>query len=103
MKKLFLVFSLILATTALTLTARELRVVAPAKVGLSETNLMKVDEFMERAVADQKIAGVIVIIAREGKIGFFHTYGQRNIEAKQPMTGDTIFRIYSMSKAITTA
>src|ERR1043165_1659129 len=103
MKKTCFIISLILASAALTLPARELRVVAPAKVGLSETNLMKVDQFMEQAVANQKIAGGIIIISREGKIGFFHTYGQRNIEAKQPMTGDTIFRIYSMSKAITTA
>lgn len=103
MKKLPVLLSLILTALAPTLSAREIPVVAPAKIGLSETNLMKVDAFMEHAVADQKIAGGIVIISREGKIGFFHTYGQRNLEAKQPMTADTIFRIYSMSKAITTA
>lgn len=103
MKNFPVILSLALATAALNTSAREIPVVAPAKVGLSETNLMQVDEFMERAVADQKIAGGIVIVSREGKIGFFHTYGQRNIEAKEPMTADTIFRIYSMSKAITTA
>jgi CubicO group peptidase (beta-lactamase class C family) len=58
---------------------------------------------MERAVADQKIAGGIVMVSHNGKIGFFHTYGQMDREAKKPMSPDTIFRIYSMSKAITTA
>ena len=36
-------------------------------------------------------------------IGFFHTYGLMDREANKPMQADTIFRIYSMSKAITTA
>jgi len=104
MKESRLLLSLIyLAAATVTLSAREIPVVAPAKVGLSETNLMKVDQFMEHAVADQKIAGGIVIISREGKIGFFHTYGQMDLEAKKPMAANTIFRIYSMSKAITTA
>ena len=58
---------------------------------------------MERQVADKKIAGGIVIVSHDGKIGFFHAYGQMDLEAKQPMRLDTIFRIYSMSKAITTA
>ena len=85
------------------LPAREIPQVAPAKAGLSETKLAAVDQFMERQVADQKIAGGIVMISHGGKIGFFHTYGQMDREANQPMQPDTIFRIYSMSKAITTA
>ena len=56
---------------------------------------------MEHQVADQKIAGGVVIISHDGKIGLFHAYGQMDIEAKKPMKLDTIFRIYSMSKAIT--
>lgn len=94
---------LILAASALTLSAREIPVVLPARAGLSETKLAEVDQFMERQVADQKIAGGIVIISHNGKIGFFHTCGMMDIEAKKPMAPDTIFRIYSMSKAITTA
>jgi CubicO group peptidase (beta-lactamase class C family) len=93
----------LLALTALTLSAREIPVVTPARAGLSETKLAEVDQFMERQVAGQKIAGGIVMISRGGKIGFFRTYGMRDIEAGQPMAPDTIFRIYSMTKAITTA
>lgn len=88
---------------ALTLSAREIPQVTPAKAGLSETKLAGVDEFMNGAVADQKIAGGVVIISHDGKIGFFHTYGLMDREAGKPMSPDTIFRIYSMSKAITTA
>jgi len=94
---------LLLATLALSLSAAEIPIVPPAKVGLSKAKLAEVDQFMERQVADQKIAGGIVMISHKGKIGFFHTYGQMDREANKPMKPDTIFRIYSMSKAITTA
>ena len=85
------------------LAAGEIPVVPAAEAGLSATKLAEVDKFMERQVADKKIAGGIVIVSHDGKIGFFHAYGQMDLEAKKPMRLDTIFRIYSMSKAITTA
>lgn len=103
MKKITFLLALICSSLTLALKAREIPQVTPAKARLSETKLAEVDRFMEQAVANQKISGGIVIVSHGGKIGFFHTYGQRNLEAKQPMTPDTIFRIYSMSKAITTA
>jgi CubicO group peptidase (beta-lactamase class C family) len=83
--------------------AGEIPVVSAAEAGLSEAKLAEVDKFMEHQVAEKKIAGGIVIVAHDGKIGFFHAYGQMDVEAKQPTRLDTIFRIYSMSKAITTA
>jgi CubicO group peptidase (beta-lactamase class C family) len=83
--------------------AREIPLVTPAKAGLSKTKLAEVDRFMERQVADQKIAGGLVLVSHGGKVGFFQTYGLRDREANKPMAQDTIFRIYSMSKAITTA
>jgi CubicO group peptidase (beta-lactamase class C family) len=101
MKALSLTLGLCVAAFAL--PAREIPQVTPAKAGLSETKLAEVDQFMERQVADQKIAGGIVIISRNGKIGFFRAYGQRNLETKAPMEPDTIFRLYSFSKAVTTA
>ena len=103
MKKISSLLTLIFSTLALTLTGREIPQVAPAKAGLSETKLAEVDRFMEHQVADQKIAGGIVVISHNDKIGFFHAYGLMDREAKKPMWPDTIFRIYSMSKAITTA
>ena len=103
MKKISSLLALIFSTLALALTCREIPQVAPAKAGLSETKLAEVDRFMEHQVADQKIAGGIVVISHNDKIGFFHAYGLMDREAKKPMWPDTIFRIYSMSKAITTA
>jgi len=102
MKTTLLVFSLILTSLALTACARELPLVAPAQAGLSGDKLTGVDQFMERQVADQKLAGGVVMISHGGKIGFCHAYGQQDREAQKPMAPDTLFRIYSMSKAITT-
>jgi CubicO group peptidase (beta-lactamase class C family) len=103
MKKTVCLQLLILPVMALALTAREIPVVTPSKAGLSEAKLTEVDRFMERAVTDQKIAGGIIIIAHGGQVGFFHTYGLMDLEAKKSMSPDTIFRISSMSKSITTA
>jgi CubicO group peptidase (beta-lactamase class C family) len=96
-------YCLITLTLPWAVAAVELPAVAPAQAGLSEAKLAEVDRFMERQVNEKKIAGGIVMISHGGKIGFFHTYGQMDREAGKPMAPDTIFRIYSMSKAITTA
>ena len=85
------------------LPSAEWRVTSATEAGLSEQKLSEVDRFMERQVAELKIAGAVIIIAHDGKIGFFHTYGQMDREAGKPMRRDTIFRLYSMTKAITTA
>jgi CubicO group peptidase (beta-lactamase class C family) len=99
-KAIFLTLVILLT---LKLSAREIPVVTPAKAGLSETKLAEIDKFMQQQVADQKLAGGIVMVAHAGKIGFFRAYGSQDREAQMPMALDTIFRIYSMSKAITTA
>src|SRR5262245_60637527 len=98
-----IIAALLLFTCTLTLSARELPSVSPAKAGLSETKLAEVDRFMERSVADEKISGGTVTSARDGQIAFFHTYGLMDRDAQKPVAPDTIFRIYSMSKSITTA
>jgi len=54
-------------------------------------------------VAEKKLAGAIVAVARKGKVVHFGTYGKMDLAGDQEMTEDAIFRIYSMSKAITTA
>jgi len=79
----------------------QLPIAKPAKVGLSEKSLSQVDAKMEELIKDERLAGGIVVIARKGKVAHFKPYGLRDREAKLPMEKDTIFRIYSMTKAIT--
>ena len=56
---------------------------------------------METHVAQQKIAGGVTLLARHGKIAHLGVYGMMDVEAGTPMTPDTIFRIASMTKPIT--
>ncbi len=70
---------------------------------MSAEKLAKVGEIMNGFVKDKRIAGGIVLVARHGKVVFEETYGHRQLGDEQPLAADTIFRIYSMSKAITSA
>lgn len=70
---------------------------------MSSAKLGKVDEIVQELVAKKRLAGATVAITRKGKVVYFKTFGKMDIEADKPMREDTIFRIYSMSKGITTA
>ncbi|MEM8484458.1 MAG: serine hydrolase domain-containing protein [Bacteroidota bacterium] len=74
---------------------------APEDVGISSDRLARVDQLMEKHVDASQIAGAISLVARNGKVVHFNAYGARNIATGEPMTTDTIVRIYSMSKPIT--
>ena len=72
-----------------------------AKVAnLDVKTLEALDIAMQKQVDDKHISGVIGLIARHGKIGYYEAFGQRVIERNAPMTKDTLFRIYSMTKPI---
>ncbi len=71
------------------------------EVGMSGERLGRLAGTMEQLVDDRRLAGITTAVARHGKLAFFGTFGQRDIEAGAPMTADAIFRIYSMSKPIT--
>jgi len=85
------------------LRAGELPIAKPADVGMSAARLRGVDKAMDRLVGDGKIAGGVVAIARRGQVVLLKAYGKADLEADKPMATDTIFRIYSMTKAITSA
>ena len=81
--------------------SHELPMVEPEAVGLSTERLSRIDKVMEMHVNQQKIAGGVTLLARQGKIAHLGTYGMMDVEAKKPMTPNTIFRIASMTKPIT--
>ena len=78
-----------------------LPIVAPEAVGLSTERLSRIDRVMETHVAQQKIAGGVILLARHGKTAHLGAYGMMDVEAEKPMMPDTIFRIASMTKQIT--
>jgi len=81
--------------------AKELPVTSPEDVGMSSEALARIKPAVQALVDDVKIPGASVIVARKGNIVFFETFGMMDKEAKKPMQKDTIFRIYSMTKPVT--
>ena len=72
----------------------------PERVGLSSQKLQRIDSVFEEGIADERIPGAVVAIARHGKLAYFKSFGMQNAAAKLPMRTDSIFRIYSMTKPI---
>ena len=70
--------------------------------GFSPERLKRLDAAIEEQIASQQLAGGVMAVLRDGKPVVFKAYGQRDVEAGQPMRTDTIFRIASMTKALTT-
>jgi len=81
--------------------AKEISVVQPEAVGLSSAKLAQMQTTARKMVDEEKVAGIVTMVARQGKICHFEAYGSRDIEGGRPMQRDTIVRIYSMSKPIT--
>ncbi len=75
--------------------------VTPEDVGLSGARLYKIDHLTKRYIDEGKLAGTITLVARQGRIAHLQCQGKMDIEADKDMSDDTIFRIYSMSKPIT--
>ena len=71
------------------------------KVGVSTDRLARLGAGMKSLVDQGRVAGVITMVARHGKVIEFDAFGKRDIAAGLPMEKDSIFRIYSMSKPIT--
>ena len=75
---------------------------APKNTGLSTARLERITEHMERNyIGPGKIAGAQIVVSRHGNLAYFHSFGQMDRERGKAMADDTIFRIYSMSKPIT--
>lgn len=73
----------------------------PEDVGMSSERLGRIAPIMEDFVRDNRLPGVMTLIKRRGKIVHFDKFGLMDIKAGRPMQEDAIFRIYSMTKPIT--
>lgn len=73
----------------------------PSNVGLSPDGLASLTAHVEDYVASGRLVGATTLVAKDGKIAHFETYGQLNKAAGTAMSEDAVFRIYSMTKPIT--
>lgn len=74
--------------------------VDPAEVGFDAGRLERIAAHLDRYVDDGRLPGVSVLLTRGGQIAYTHRHGQRDCERSLPVTADTIYRIYSMTKPI---
>lgn len=94
----FLFLNLLIASVV---PAQELPRAKPEDVGLSSKRLDRLTETLDNYVKNGQLAGSVTMVIRRGKVAYVHAVGQRDREAKSAMKEDTIFRIASQSKALT--
>lgn len=75
--------------------------VSPETVGLSSARLQRVSRWMATQVRDGRLPGLSVLIARRGQVALYEHVGHMDVEQGKPMADDTIVRIYSMTKPVT--
>ncbi len=75
--------------------------VAPAVAGLDPEVLDDATALLRQFVSDRKIAGAVAAVARHGQVGYLQSVGVQDLETRAPMTERSLFRIYSMTKAVT--
>ena len=73
---------------------------SPEEVGLSPERLGRVDAAMQKAVDSGELPGAVVFIARDGQLAYAKSFGWQDREKKIPMSNDSIFRLYSMTKPV---
>ena len=94
-------FLLALACVVAVAVQAQLPTTSPKSAGFDPARLDVLHATTKRFVEEGKYAGLITLLARDGKIVDFQTYGYRDVEKQLPMELDTICRMYSMSKIIT--
>jgi CubicO group peptidase (beta-lactamase class C family) len=74
--------------------------VKPEEVGLSTARLGRIRDHLQQYIDAGKLAGTLTLVARRGKIAYVAPQGHLEVEKKRPVTPESIFRIYSMTKPI---
>lgn len=75
--------------------------VTPSEAGFDPERLRRLDEHFAQYVDDGRLPGWLMLVARNGRIAHLSTYGHRNVETREPVENDTLFRIHSMTKPMT--
>ncbi len=72
----------------------------PEEVGIARERLARIHETMQRYIEANQISGAVTLVARKGKVAHVEAHGMSDLESKKPMTRNTVFRIWSMSKPV---
>ncbi|MGA2147947.1 MAG: serine hydrolase domain-containing protein [Bryobacteraceae bacterium] len=99
MKRSAFVLSAILAA-ALPALAASVQTAKPEQTGFSSERLARIHEMVQRHIDAYDISGAVTFVARNGKVAHFEAHGLADIEAKKPMSKDSLFWIMSMTKPV---
>ncbi len=82
--------------------ANALDVVEPKVAGFIPNRLDWIDSMVQECINQQEVPGAVAILVKNGRIGYFKSFGFADIDSQKPMGKTAMFRIASMSKLITT-
>ncbi|MBV8732182.1 MAG: beta-lactamase family protein [Acidobacteriia bacterium] len=99
MKRSTFILSAILAA-ALPAMAASVQTEKPEQAGFSSERLVRIHEMVQRHIDAHDISGAVTLVARNGKVAHFEAHGLADIEAKKPMSKDSLFWIMSMTKPV---
>lgn len=103
LRRAFLVFPLLLAAVAFAQPTAPLPGTTPAAAGFSAARLERLHQSLDRTVDDGSHAGYILLLARDGHIVDWRAHGFADAVTKTPMQKDSIVRLFSMTKLVTSA
>src|SRR5687768_5673960 len=95
-----LILPLAVALVCITVPAADLPSAAPDTVGMSSARLARIDAMIEAEVTAGKLPGMVVAVARRGKVVYQKAIGVANRETREPLRADAMFRLYSMTKPV---
>ena len=95
--------SFTLALIALSLTAASLPTGKPEEVGMSTERLQRIQQMLQKHIAAGEMAGASAVVVRKGKVVYQTYQGVMDLESKKPVTAETMFRVASMTKPVTSA
>ena len=96
-----LILSAVIAMGTISASAEPLPSSNPEQVGLSSQRLARLSQALKADADKGKIPGAVALVSRKGRVAYFEAFGFRDKASGAPMTRDAIFRIYSMTKPIT--
>jgi CubicO group peptidase (beta-lactamase class C family) len=91
----------LLATLAISSFAASLPTAKPEDVGMSGERLQRIQQYLQRRIDAGEMTGASAVVLRKGKVVYQTYQGVMDLESKKPVTADTMFRIASMTKPVT--
>ena len=77
--------------------------VPPEQIGLSAKGLQEITKYLQNECDENRVAGAVAAVSRHGRLGYMQAVGRSDLKSGARMRSDSLFRIASMTKAITSA